>query len=63
MNKLYISDEMIKELKKTKSDIGENYDTTEEEWEFQFAWDRQFESSICGQFFYPMKKWKRIHYF
>lgn len=33
-------DEMIKELKKTKSDIGENYETTEEEWEFQFAWDR-----------------------
>jgi len=34
-------DEMIKELKKTKSDIGENYETNEEEWEFQFAWDRQ----------------------
>ena len=34
-------DEMIKEIKKTKSDIGENYETTEEEWEFQFAWDRQ----------------------
>ncbi|MGG3677501.1 phage terminase small subunit [Heyndrickxia faecalis] len=33
-------DEMIKEIKKTKSDIGENYETTEEEWEFQFAWDR-----------------------
>ncbi|AWP37782.1 hypothetical protein DXF96_00200 [Heyndrickxia coagulans] len=34
-------DEMIKEIKKTKSDIGENYETNEEEWEFQFAWDRQ----------------------
>jgi uncharacterized protein YjcR len=34
-------DEMIKELKKKKSDIGENYEINEEEWEFQFAWDRQ----------------------
>lgn len=34
-------DELIKELKKTKSDVGENYETTEEEWEFQFTWDRQ----------------------
>lgn len=33
--------EIIKELKKRKSDVGENYETNEEEWEFQFAWDRQ----------------------
>lgn len=34
-------DEMIKEIKKTKSDIGDNFETNEEEWEFQFSWDRQ----------------------
>jgi len=47
--------EMIKELKKIKSELGRNYDHDpeipdskpfaetyrEEEWEFQFAWDRQ----------------------
>ncbi|MED4461850.1 phage terminase small subunit [Metabacillus fastidiosus] len=33
-------DEMIKELKNRKADSGENYETLEEEWEFQFAWDR-----------------------
>jgi uncharacterized protein YjcR len=33
-------DEMIKELKRTKESFSENSSTTEEEYEFQFAWDR-----------------------
>ncbi|MEN0648904.1 phage terminase small subunit [Caldifermentibacillus hisashii] len=34
-------DEMIKELKKEKESWGENGSSSETEWEFQFAWDRQ----------------------
>ncbi|MGG1481321.1 phage terminase small subunit [Bacillus smithii] len=34
-------DEMIKELKKTKESYSENGSSSEEEYEFQFAWDRQ----------------------
>ncbi|MGG3890058.1 phage terminase small subunit [Metabacillus fastidiosus] len=39
---MFVTDkeEMIKELKKRKVDSGENYETFEEEYEFQFAWDR-----------------------
>ncbi|PPA70050.1 phage terminase small subunit [Jeotgalibacillus proteolyticus] len=33
-------DELIKELKKTKTTSTDFADTKEEEWEFQFAWDR-----------------------
>jgi uncharacterized protein YjcR len=33
-------EEMIKELKKEKSTSGEQMDSSETEWEFQFAWDR-----------------------
>lgn len=33
-------DEMIKELKKKKSVVSESTDIEEEEYEFQFAWDR-----------------------
>jgi len=34
-------DEMIKELKRTKESYSENGSSSEEEYEFQFAWDRQ----------------------
>ncbi|WP_142415420.1 phage terminase small subunit [Hathewaya massiliensis] len=34
-------EEMIKELKKKKESFSENGESNEEEWEFQFAWDRQ----------------------
>ncbi len=34
-------DEMIKELKKKKDADFDNGSSTEEEWNFQFAWDRQ----------------------
>lgn len=33
-------DELIKELKRTKESFSKNGSTTEEEYEFQFAWDR-----------------------
>lgn len=33
--------EMIKELKKEKNRVTDNEESTETEWEFQFAWDRQ----------------------
>jgi len=33
-------DELIKELKKKKTSTTNFADTEEEEWEFQFAWDR-----------------------
>lgn len=33
-------DEMIKELKKKKSVVSDSTDIEEEEYEFQFAWDR-----------------------
>ncbi|MFW0911412.1 hypothetical protein B16_002537 len=33
-------DEMIKELKKKKSVVSDSADIEEEEYEFQFAWDR-----------------------
>jgi uncharacterized protein YjcR len=33
-------EEMVKELKKEKSTSGEQMDSSETEWEFQFAWDR-----------------------
>jgi uncharacterized protein YjcR len=40
---MYVTDkdEMIKELKKTKESYSENGSSIEEEYEFQFAWDRQ----------------------
>jgi uncharacterized protein YjcR len=40
---MYVTDkdEMIKELKKTKESYSENGSSSEEEYEFQFAWDRQ----------------------
>lgn len=40
---MYVTDkeEMIKELKKEKRSSGLDSDSWEEEWEFQFAWDRQ----------------------
>lgn len=34
-------DEMIKELKRTKESYSKNGSSSEEEYEFQFAWDRQ----------------------
>lgn len=34
-------DEMIKELKKEKDRVTDNEKSSEREWEFQFAWDRQ----------------------
>ncbi|MCP3741450.1 phage terminase small subunit [Rossellomorea sp. BNER] len=33
-------EEMVKEIKKKKTNSGDNYETFEEEYEFQFAWDR-----------------------
>ncbi|MFP7414348.1 phage terminase small subunit [Priestia filamentosa] len=33
-------EEMIKELKKTKESYSDKGSSSEEEWEFQFAWDR-----------------------
>lgn len=40
---MFVTDknEMIKELKKEKESWGENGSSSETEWEFQFAWDRQ----------------------
>lgn len=42
-NIMYVKDkeEMVKELKKKKTYSSEMSDSKEEEWEFQFAWDRQ----------------------
>ncbi|KEH91668.1 phage protein (plasmid) [Clostridium botulinum C/D str. BKT12695] len=34
-------EEMIKELKKKKENFSDSGESTEEEWELQFAWDRQ----------------------
>lgn len=40
---MYVKDkeEMIKEIKKEKNSISDTGESHEEEWEFQFAWDRQ----------------------
>lgn len=40
---MYVTDkeEMIKELKKKKESFSDSGESTEEEWEFEFAWDRQ----------------------
>ncbi|RAS75231.1 phage terminase small subunit [Priestia endophytica] len=39
---MFVTDqgEMIKELKKTKESYSDKGSSSEEEWEFQFAWDR-----------------------
>jgi uncharacterized protein YjcR len=40
---MYVTEkeEMIKELKKKKETFSESGESTEEEWEFQFSWERQ----------------------
>ncbi|WP_078595387.1 phage terminase small subunit [Evansella clarkii] len=58
-------EEMIKEIKKEKESLGDTSSSSETEWEFQFAWDRQAtflnsQSRAMGELRSMLKQFKEM---